>query len=42
VPCEEQQRLLNLYRAAVLAATLNDLTLTPGKITLQSIIAYWL
>ena len=35
--CEEQNRLLKLYRAAVseYSATVNDLAVTRGKITLQ-------
>jgi hypothetical protein len=37
VRCEEQNRLLKLYRAAVseYSATVNDLAVTRGKITLQ-------
>jgi hypothetical protein len=37
MPCEEQTRLFNIYRAKVAAysASVNDLTLMRGKITLQ-------
>jgi hypothetical protein len=40
VACEEQDRLLTLYRAKVSAysAVVNDLTLTRGKVILQEYI----